>query len=116
MFKQSFRHAKQLINEIIERADKNGPPTPSPYYGYGNVTTIEMMVPGMKAGLIIGKNGETIKNLQEEHGVKMVLIQQTNSPTLEDKPLRITGDAQRVEKARQAILHLMSARDVSYLF
>ncbi|KAA0197488.1 Far upstream element-binding protein 2 [Fasciolopsis buskii] len=108
---QQIEHAKQLINEIIERADKNGPPTPSPYYGYGNVTTIEMMVPGMKAGLIIGKNGETIKNLQEEHGVKMVLIQQTNSPTLEDKPLRITGDAQRVEKARQAILHLMSARD-----
>ncbi|VDP89929.1 unnamed protein product [Echinostoma caproni] len=91
--------------------DKNGPPAPSAYYNYGNVTTIEMMVPGMKAGLIIGKSGETIKNLQEEHGVKMVLIQQTNSPTLEDKPLRITGEAQRVEKARQAIMHLMNSRD-----
>ena len=30
----------------------------------GNVTTIELSVPGAKCGLIIGKNGETIKGLQ----------------------------------------------------
>ncbi|GAA53260.1 far upstream element-binding protein [Clonorchis sinensis] len=105
------RHAKQLIGQIIERADKNGPVTPTVYPSSGNVTTIEMMVPGLKAGLIIGKNGETIKSLQEESGVKMVLIQQSNNPTPEDKPLRITGDPARVEKARQAILALINARD-----
>ncbi|KAG5445933.1 KH domain protein, partial [Opisthorchis viverrini] len=106
-----IEHAKQLIGQIIERADKNGPVTPTVYPSSGNVTTIEMMVPGLKAGLIIGKNGETIKSLQEESGVKMVLIQQSNNPTPEDKPLRITGDPARVEKARQAILALINARD-----
>lgn len=80
------------------------------------MTTAEMMVPGMKAGLIIGKCGETIKNLQEEHGVKMVLIQHSSSPTPEDKPLRITGDPARVEKAKQAVLALINARDVSSHF
>ena len=35
----------------------------------------EMMVPGHKIGLIIGKGGETIKQLQEQSGAKIVIIQ-----------------------------------------
>ncbi|KAA3670627.1 far upstream element-binding protein [Paragonimus westermani] len=108
---QQIEHAKRLIAEIIERADKNGPVTPAIYPKSDNVTTIEMMIPGMKAGLIIGKGGETIKSLQEENGVKMVLIQQTNNPSPDDKPLRITGDPARVEKAKQAVMNLINARD-----
>ena len=34
-----------------------------------------MMVPGHKVGLIIGKAGETIKQLQEQSGAKIVIIQ-----------------------------------------
>ena len=34
-----------------------------------------MMVPGHKVGLIIGKSGETIKQLQEQSGAKIVIIQ-----------------------------------------
>jgi len=33
------------------------------------------MLPGPKVGLIIGKGGETIKQLQEKSGAKMVVIQ-----------------------------------------
>lgn len=35
----------------------------------------EIMVPGAKVGLVIGKGGETIKMLQEKTGAKMVIIQ-----------------------------------------
>lgn len=35
----------------------------------------EVMVPGSKVGLVIGKGGETIKMLQEKTGAKMVIIQ-----------------------------------------
>ena len=35
----------------------------------------EMMVPGHKVGLIIGKAGETIRQLQEQSGAKIVIIQ-----------------------------------------
>ncbi|XP_018654137.1 putative far upstream (fuse) binding protein [Schistosoma mansoni] len=108
---QQIDHAKQMIGDIIERAGKNGTPTTPAYNSTGSITTIEMMVPGLKAGLVIGKNGETIKNLQEENGVKMVLIQQSNNPTPEDKPLRISGEPARVEKARQAVLVLINSRD-----
>ena len=33
-------------------------------HGQGEQYTLEMMVPGPKCGLIIGKGGETIKQLQ----------------------------------------------------
>lgn len=57
---------------------------------------VEIMIPGPKVGLIIGKGGETIKSLQEKSGAKMVVIQ--DGPNQEaEKPLRITGDPQKVE-------------------
>lgn len=43
--------------------------------GPGGRNSIEIMLPGPKVGLIIGKGGETIKQLQEKSGAKMVVIQ-----------------------------------------
>lgn len=43
--------------------------------GGGGRNSIEIMLPGPKVGLIIGKGGETIKQLQEKSGAKMVVIQ-----------------------------------------
>lgn len=49
---------------------------------------LEIMIPGPKVGLIIGKGGETIKQLQEKSGAKMVVIQ--DGPSQEqEKPLRL---------------------------
>jgi len=108
---QQIEHAKHLITDIIDKAEKNGPVAPSMYPQSGELTTVQMYVPGMKAGLIIGKGGETIKSLQEENHVKMVLIQESNAPTPEDKVLRITGEQSFVEKARMAVLSLINTRD-----
>lgn len=81
---------------------------PSVYAPSGPVTTVEVMIPGSKAGLVIGKSGETIKMLQEENGVKMVLIQQSSTPTAEDKPLRITGDPARIEKVKAQVYEIIT--------
>lgn len=43
--------------------------------GGGGRNFVEIMIPGPKVGLIIGKGGETIKQLQERSGAKMVVIQ-----------------------------------------
>lgn len=53
----------------------------------GHPGFVEIMIPGPKVGLIIGKGGETIKQLQEKSGAKMVVIQ--DGPSQEqEKPLR----------------------------
>lgn len=63
----------------------------------GNSTIQELLIPASKVGLVIGKGGETIKQLQERTGVKMVMIQDGPLPTGTDKPLRITGDPFKVQ-------------------
>lgn len=56
-----IRTAKRLLTEIVEK----GRPAPAfnPNDGPG-MTVQEIMIPASKAGLVIGKGGETIKSLQ----------------------------------------------------
>lgn len=69
------------------------------------------MVPGPKVGLIIGKGGETIKQLQEKSGAKMVVIQ--DGPNQEqEKPLRISGEPSKVEYAKQLVYDLIAEKEM----
>lgn len=60
-FFPSQRQAKRLLGQIVDRC-RNGP-------GFhndmdGNSTVQEILIPASKVGLVIGKGGETIKQLQ----------------------------------------------------
>lgn len=69
----------------------------------------EVMVPGPKVGLIIGKGGETIKMLQEKSGAKMVIIQDGPGQEME-KPLRISGDPDSVAHAKSLVEELIGGK------
>ncbi|KAL3082979.1 hypothetical protein niasHS_010781 [Heterodera schachtii] len=105
---QGARHnidkAKQLIQEVLERSNRSAP---GPQNG-ANAITIELSIPGPKCGLIIGKNGETIKGLQEQIGVKMMLVQESHQPTMGTKPLRVSGPPDKVENAKRIIEQLLA--------
>uniref|UniRef100_A0A3P9DBR9 KH-type splicing regulatory protein n=1 Tax=Maylandia zebra TaxID=106582 RepID=A0A3P9DBR9_9CICH len=90
----SIQKAKRLLNEIVSR---------------GRVH--EMMIPAGKAGLVIGKGGETIKQLQERAGVKMILIQDASQGPNVDKPLRIIGDPYKVQQAQEMVQEILRDRD-----
>ncbi|XP_051555419.1 far upstream element-binding protein 1-like isoform X2 [Myxocyprinus asiaticus] len=96
--------AKRLLTEIVEK----GRPSPAFHHndGPGN-SILEIMVPASKAGLVIGKGGETIKQLQEQAGVKMVMIQDGPQNTGADKPLRISGDPFKVQQAKDMVMDLI---------
>ncbi|XP_075143154.1 far upstream element-binding protein 1 isoform X4 [Leptodactylus fuscus] len=99
----SVQAAKRLLDQIVEK----GRPTPY-HHGDGPGNTVqEIMIPASKAGLVIGKGGETIKQLQERAGVKMVMIQDGPQNTGADKPLRITGDPYKVQQAKDMVLELI---------
>ncbi|CAG9837320.1 unnamed protein product [Diabrotica balteata] len=79
--------------------------------GQGGRNSIEIMIPGPKVGLIIGKGGETIKQLQEKSGAKMVVIQ--DGPNQEhEKPLVISGEPQKVEHAKQLVYDLIAEKEM----
>ncbi|XP_065593551.1 far upstream element-binding protein 3 isoform X7 [Cyrtonyx montezumae] len=104
----AFGQAKRLLGQIVDRC-RNGP-------GFhndvdGNSTIQEILIPASKVGLVIGKGGETIKQLQERTGVKMIMIQDGPMPTGADKPLRITGDAFKVQQAREMVLEIIREKD-----
>jgi hypothetical protein len=50
-------------------------------------------------------------DLQEKCGVKMVMIQDSNTPTAFDKPLRITGDQMKCQRAKEIVLELNASND-----
>ncbi|KAK2087175.1 hypothetical protein P7K49_033082 [Saguinus oedipus] len=87
-----------MLDDIVSRG-RGGPPGQFHDNANGgqNGTVQEIMIPAGKAGLVIGKGGETIKQLQERAGVKMILIQDGSQNTNVDKPLRIIGDPYKVQ-------------------
>jgi len=108
---QAIAEAKGNIDRIISN-EGNGPPRGPNFSaptGAGG-SMFEMMVPGHKVGLIIGKAGDTIKQLQEQSGAKIVIIQ--DSPeAANEKPLRITGTPENVEAAKQLVIEIVNQGD-----
>nr|XP_022320954.1 far upstream element-binding protein 1-like isoform X3 [Crassostrea virginica] len=118
----SIAACKQQIQDIIMRANQTGGPGMDGMGsmggmgggngGGGGQTVVEIMVPGNKVGLVIGKGGETIKQLQERGGVKMVMIQDSNIPSANEKPLRISGDPQKCQRAKEMVLDLLAEKEM----
>lgn len=108
---EAVQKAKELISKMIPQTNSmgGGGPTGGPNpnrAGLGSNNYEEIMIPGSKVGLIIGKGGETIKQLQERTGAKMVVVQ--DGPGQEsEKPLRISGEPQKVEHAKQLVFELI---------
>ncbi|XP_050673096.1 far upstream element-binding protein 2 isoform X3 [Leptidea sinapis] len=116
---------RELVNNIVnhrgrenaQHQEQGMPPMPRSMGGGGGGggggglgITEEIILPGPKVGLIIGKSGKTIKQLQEQSGAKMVVIQ--DGPNTEyEKPLRISGDPQKVEHAKQLVYELLQDKD-----
>ncbi|CAF1013984.1 unnamed protein product [Brachionus calyciflorus] len=106
--KDNIERCKKLINDIIKRGANPSPNDPTANLLLkGNIEVYEMRLPGNKCGLIIGKGGENIKRLSEQYGVKLVVIQEQNTPLSAEKPLRITGEPDKVAKAKEAVLALV---------
>ncbi|KAK1892914.1 Far upstream element-binding protein 3, partial [Dissostichus eleginoides] len=101
--------AHVLHRDIVERC-RNGPGFHGDG-GEGGASVQEMLIPASKVGLVIGRGGDTIKQLQERAGVKMMMIQDGPMPTGADKPLRISGDPYKVQAARELVLEVIREKD-----
>ncbi|PWA16901.1 hypothetical protein CCH79_00012683, partial [Gambusia affinis] len=100
---EAVQRAKAFLEDIVSRGhdSSNGQ----------SGSMQEIIIPAGKAGLIIGKGGETIKQLQERAGVKMILVQDGSQPPNIDKPLRIIGDPYKVQQAKEMVNEILRERD-----
>uniref|UniRef100_A0A7N6FEM9 K Homology domain-containing protein n=1 Tax=Anabas testudineus TaxID=64144 RepID=A0A7N6FEM9_ANATE len=108
---ESIQKAKRLLDEIVSRGRGTPPSSYQESTNGQNGTIHEMMIPAGKAGLVIGKGGETIKQLQERAGVKMILIQDASQGPNVDKPLRIIGEPYKVQQAQEMVHEILRERD-----
>ncbi|CAD6189421.1 unnamed protein product [Caenorhabditis auriculariae] len=109
--KMAVEHAKQLINDVVTRAAQRqaGMPVQQPQFT-GDTSrhiSVDMLIPATKCGLIIGKQGDTIKQLQEQAGCKMMMIQDSQEVTGQAKPLRLTGDPDKVEIGKRLVTEML---------
>ncbi|MEQ2217146.1 hypothetical protein XENOCAPTIV_024564 [Xenoophorus captivus] len=102
---EAIQRAKAFLDDIVSRGHESS--------NGQSGSMQEIIIPAGKAGLIIGKGGETIKQLQERAGVKMILVQDGSQPPNIDKPLRIIGDPYKVQQAKEMVNEILRERDHS---
>ncbi|KAF9184162.1 hypothetical protein BGZ51_003526 [Haplosporangium sp. Z 767] len=76
-------------------------------YGRGG-TTSTMQIPSTKVGLVIGRGGETIRDLQDRSGARIAVTpspQDHNSPS---RTVSITGDEGAIERAKSYIEEIVN--------
>ncbi|XP_074582015.1 uncharacterized protein LOC141838438 [Curcuma longa] len=110
---ESINKAEKLIKDVIAEADAGGSPS-LVARGFGTLQSggeqFEIKVANEKVGLIIGKGGETIKNLQTRSGARIQLIPQhlPEGDPSKERIVRITGDKRQIESAKEMIKDVMN--------
>ncbi|CAI9117146.1 OLC1v1018488C1 [Oldenlandia corymbosa var. corymbosa] len=111
---ESINKAEKLINDVIAEADAGGSPSlvarglSSGQSVVGD--QVEIQVPNEKVGLIIGKGGETIKNLQTRSGARIQLVPQhlPAGDQSKERTVRVSGDRKQIEMAKEMIKEVMT--------
>lgn len=103
---ESISKAEQLIRDVLAESEAGGSPS---LVARGFITPggeqLEIQIPTEKVGVIIGKGGETIKNLQRKSGARMQLLPPhlPDGDSSKERTVRIVGNKKQVESARELI-------------
>lgn len=100
--------AKALINVVIMNASEELSPNQVSLTGQ---YVDQMLIDAHRVGLIIGKGGEMIKSLSERSGCKLQMIQDGEYLTAPQKPLKIIGERDACQRAKQMVAELITARE-----
>lgn len=106
---QAAARAKELIMEIVDSDTKLGEGAPPPgrrdqdqgYGGQPGRVSESIFVPSDAVGMIIGKGGETIKDMQSTTGCKINVSQAQGADV--EREIGLVGTPQAIEDAKKAI-------------
>ncbi|XP_010262211.1 PREDICTED: far upstream element-binding protein 1-like [Nelumbo nucifera] len=112
---EQINKAEQLINDVLAEAEAGGSGIVSRRVtGQPGTEQFIMKVPNNKVGLIIGKGGETIKNMQARSGARIQLIPLHLPPgdTSTERTVQIEGTNEQIEAAKQLVNEVTSENRV----
>ncbi|XP_010276486.1 PREDICTED: far upstream element-binding protein 2-like [Nelumbo nucifera] len=110
---EQISRAEQLIKDVIAETDAGGS-GPSAIHGLSSVQPgaeqFMMKVPNNKVALIIGKGGETIKNMQSRSGARIQVVPLHLPPgdTSTERSVYINGTTEQIESAKVLINEIIS--------
>ncbi|XP_021749932.1 calcium-binding protein P-like [Chenopodium quinoa] len=105
--------AEQLIYEVLAEADAGGPGSVSRRMpGSSGSEPYVLKVPNNKVGLVIGKGGETIKNIQTRSGARVQVIPLHLPPgdAPMERTVQIDGTSEQIEVAKQMVNEVIENR------
>ncbi|XP_057524026.1 uncharacterized protein LOC130803844 [Amaranthus tricolor] len=105
--------AEQLINQVLAEADAGGPGAVSRRFsGAPGSEPLVLKVPNNKVGLVIGKGGETIKNIQSRSGARVQVIPLHLPPgdAPMERTVQIDGTSEQIEIAKQMVNEVIENR------
>ncbi|XP_020211025.1 far upstream element-binding protein 2 [Cajanus cajan] len=106
--------AEKLINEVLAEAESGGSGIVARRLtGQSGSDEFSMKIPNNKVGLIIGKGGETIKNMQASTGARIQVIPlhlPPGDPSTE-RTLKIDGTPEQIESAKQLVNQVISGEN-----
>ncbi|KAM6541784.1 hypothetical protein CsatB_006231 [Cannabis sativa] len=117
---EQISKAEQLITDVLAGAESGSG-------GQGMVTRragsqsgsdqFTMKIPNNKVGLIIGKGGETIKNMQARTGARIQVIPLHLPPgdTSNERTLQIDGTSEQIESAKVLVNEVISEVCLIYM-
>jgi len=114
--KDDVERAKQVIQTMIDESENRPNPKNMGHYGPGsgphdnnlppNTNQITIPIPRNIVGLIIGRHGDTIRDIAIKSGAKLNVLQ--NSSTDANAPISISGEQAAIDKARTLIDELIA--------
>ncbi|XWS26391.1 hypothetical protein CRYUN_Cryun26dG0028400 [Craigia yunnanensis] len=108
---EQIAKAEQLINDVLAEAEAGGSGIVSRRLtGHAGSEHFETKIPNNKVGLVIGKGGETIKNMQARTGARIQVIPLHLPPgdASTERTLHIDGTSEQIKNARELVDEVIS--------
>ncbi|KAM6559115.1 hypothetical protein CsatA_028354 [Cannabis sativa] len=112
---EQISRAEQLINDVISQTD-TGNSAPSANQGGNPVQPgagqFIMKVPNNKVALLIGKGGETIRNMQSKSGARIQIVPLHLPPgdTSTERNVYIDGSEEQIDSAKELVNEVISGK------
>ncbi|CAK9207684.1 unnamed protein product [Sphagnum troendelagicum] len=111
---EQINRAEQLVKDVIAEASAGGPGGLARGFGPPG-EQVQVKVPNNKVGLIIGRGGETIKNLQSRCGVRIQVVQNDGEtePGATERLVTLIGNKKATDMAYDLIKEVIDENRVT---
>ncbi|WEW60809.1 hypothetical protein PRK78_006297 [Emydomyces testavorans] len=106
MISENAARSAASASDRFATRSQHEPPGRQPGYADDENSTTQMMVPDRTVGLIIGRGGETIKDLQDRSGCHVVIAPEDKSLS-GLRPVNLSGTMKAVQRAKDFILEIV---------